>query len=509
MMGYPAFDKAPWLCLLLLAPAMASGQKLFSIDRTFTDHMVLQRGRSIAVTGRALPGSDVRVRFDVHEASATAGADSVWRALLPRLSASPDPADLIAYAGSDTLRVRDLLVGDVWVCLGQSNMEWPMAREAHFREEVPQAAQPLIRFYDPAYAGKGIFGTPFTDSVARRLRPGAFLEGGWQRADSVSFRILTAVGWYFARSVVASEGIPVGLLNLSVGGAPLEAMMGLDAMASDARFSPKLQGDWLLNESLPVWVRERGRQNVGSLPGVPTDAMGPAHAFKPGFLHEASIRPVQSLPVRGLLCYQGESNAQEPARVEEYPELFVRMVEGLRREWGDDRLPMYYVQLSSIDTLRYKGRHWPEFRDGQRRILERLPYSGMAVCSDHGLPNDVHPTEKRAVGERLARWALHDTYHRRITSSGPLPRSARFRDGRVVVRFRHARGGMRTSDGQSLWGFSLDGRVPAAARIRKARVLIDAPSRPTHVYFGWKPFSDANLVNREGLPASTFKIEVQ
>lgn len=488
---------------------MASGQKLFSIDRPFTDHMVLQRGRPIAVTGRALPGSDVRVRFDIHEASATAGADSVWHALLPRMNASLRPAALLASCGADTLRVDDLLVGDVWVCLGQSNMEWTMAKEAHFAEARVHADQPLIRLYNPVYAGKNVFGTPFTDSIVRRLRAEGFLEGGWQRADSLTIRTMSAVGWYFAMSVVASEGIPVGLLNLSVGGAPLEAMTGLDLMSSHPVFRRKLQGDWLENEELPVWIRERGRQNVGGVAGVTTDAMGPAHAFKPGFIHEASIRPAQSLPVRGLLCYQGESNAQEPERVEEYPELFVRMVEGLRREWGEARLPMYYVQLSSIDTLRYKGRYWPEFRDGQRRILERLPYSGMAVCSDHGLPHDVHPTEKRAVGERLARWALHDTYHRRITPSGPLPRSARYRGGRVVVRFRHARGGMRTADGQSLRGFSLDGRVPAAARIRRDRVLIDANTVPTHIYFGWKPFSDANLVNREGLPASTFKIEVR
>jgi sialate O-acetylesterase len=488
---------------------MGYGQNGFSIDRAFSDHMVLQRGRPIPVTGKAIPGRPVQVGFRGHAVHTTAGSDSVWRAVLPRLSASPDPADLFVSSGADTLRLRDLLVGDVWVCLGQSNMEWPMAREAHFAEELPHVLQPLIRCYNPSYAGKNVFGTPFTDSIVRRLQAGRFLEGGWERADSNSFRTLSAVGWYFARSVVASEGIPVGLLNLSVGGAPLEAMMGLGALASDARFSRKLQGDWLSNESLPVWVRERGRQNVGGVLGVPTDAMGPAHAFKPGFIHEASLRPVQSLPVRGLLCYQGESNAQEAERVEEYPELFVRMVEGLRRDWDDPTLPMYFVQLSSIDTLRYKGRYWPEFRDGQRRILERLPYSGMAVSSDHGLPNDVHPTEKRVVGERLARWALQDTYRRRIIPSGPLPRSARYRGGRVVVRFRHARGGMRTADGQSLRGFSLDGRGSACARIRKDRVLIDADTPPTHIYFGWKPFSDANLVNREGLPASTFKIEVR
>lgn len=510
MMRYPANMAATWLFLLLAAATTASAQSIFSIDRIFTDHMVLQRGRPIGVSGRAIPGSSVYVRYGMHAATAAAGPDSVWRAVLPPMKANPHPTDLLASYGPDTLRLRDLLVGDVWVCLGQSNMEWPMAREAHFAEELPHASQPLIRLYNPSYAGKNVYGTPFSDSIVRRLLPGRFLEGGWERADSNSFRGMSAVGWYFARSVVASEGVPVGLVNLSVGGAPLEAMMGLDALSSDARFSRKLQGDWLSNEALPVWVRERGRQNLGGVRGVPVDALGPAHPFKPGFLYEASIRPMQALPVRGLLCYQGESNAQEPGRVEEYPALFARMVEGLRRDWNNPALPMYFVQLSSIDTLRYKGRYWPEFRDGQRRILEIVPHTGMAVSSDHGLMNDVHPTEKRAVGERLARWALHDSYGRRVTPSGPLPIAAAYRGGRVVVRFRHVRrGGLRTSDGSPLRGFTLDGSMPVRAEVSGRKVRVEAPVRPAHIYFGWKPFSDANLVNREGLPASSFKIEVK
>jgi len=500
----------PWLLLALAAlPGQGRAQARLSLDRIFSDHMVWQRTRPIAVTGTSRPGLDVHVRFGRHRLQVTTGPDARWRAVLPPLKASPEPQDLLVSAGGDSLRLRDILVGDVWVCLGQSNMEWPMAREAHFTAELSHAHQPLIRLYNPSYAGKNVFGTAFSDSIVRRLTTGRFLEGGWERADSNSIRTMSAVGWYFARTVAASEDVPIGLLNLSVGGAPLEAMMGLDAMASDARFSRKLQGDWLSNESLPVWVRERGRQNVGGVRGVPTDAMGPTHAFKPGYIHVASIRPMQALPVRGLLCYQGESNAQEPERVEEYPALFARMVEGLRKDWNDPTLPMYFVQLSSIDTLRYKGRYWPEFRDGQRRIMDILPHSGMAVCSDHGFPHDVHPTEKRAVGQRLARWALHDTYGRRVTPSGPLPLRASYRGGQVVLRFRHARGGLHTVDGLALCGFSLDGRNPVGSRIRKGRVWIEAPSRPDHIYFGWKPFSDANLVNREGLPASTFRIEVR
>jgi sialate O-acetylesterase len=498
-----------WLLLALAAvPGYARAQARLTVDRVFSDHMVWQRDRPIAVTGTSLPGLDVQVRFGRHRVSVTTGPDSGWRVVLPPLKASKQPQDLLVGAGGDSLRLRDILVGDVWVCLGQSNMEWPMAREAHYGEALAQAVQPLIRLYNPAYAGKHVFGTPFTDSIVRRLQPGGFLQGGWQRSDSGSMPSMSAVGWYFARSVVASEGIPVGLVNLSVGGAPLEAMTDPGQMASHPAFARKLQGVWLDNEALPVWVRERGRQNVGGLPGVPADAMGPAHPFRPGFLYEAAVRPLQALPVRGLLCYQGESNAQERARVDEYPELFVRMVEGCRRGWGDARLPVYFVQLSSIDTLRYRGQLWPDFRDMQRRIPAMLPHSGMAVSSDHGHPHDVHPTEKRATGQRLARQALSDTYGRRVVPSGPLPRSATFRRGRVVVRFRHG-GGLQTADGAVLRGFTLDGGVPVRATIAGRRVRVEVPLRPLHIHYGWKPFTDANLVNGEGLPASTFKIDVR
>lgn len=503
-------DRRRRLCLIGLAvPLAAFAQPALRLDVRYADHMVLQRGRPLAVTGRALPGRTVHLRFGRHTVSADAGPDSGWVAVLPRLRASASPRELLVASGADTLRLRDILVGDLWVCLGQSNMEWPMAREAHLAEELSKAGEPLIRLFNPTYAGQNTYGVRFSDSIVRRLTPERFFEGGWERSDSLRFRSMSAVGWYFARAVVASERVPVGLLNLAVGGAPLEAMTGLPEMASHPGFVRKLQGDWLGNDALPVWVRQRGRQNLDGVPGVPTDTLGPAHAFKPGFIHAAGIRPLFSLSVRGLLCYQGESNAQEADRVAEYPELFVRMVRGLRAGWGDDRLPVYFVQLSSIDTVRYRGQLWPAFRDSQRRILDRLPHSGMAVSADHGLPHDVHPPEKRAVGERLARWALRYTYGRRIVPSGPLPVSAAYRRGRVVVRFRYAPGGLRTSDGGPVRGFSLDGSHPVAAALSGRRAIIPSPVRPAHVHFGWKPFSDANLANREGLPASTFQLDVR
>jgi sialate O-acetylesterase len=214
------------------------------------------------------------------------------------------------------------------------------------------------------------------------------------------------------------------------------------------------------------------------------------------------------MPIKGIIWYQGESNSQEPERVEEYPRLQQAMVEDYRKKWGQPHLPFYWVQLSSIDTAGYKSRYWPAFRDGQRRLLADIADGGMAVCSDIGARDNVHPTDKRTVGQRLARWALHDVYgEKRIIVSGPLPLRASYAGDTVTIFFQYGRG-LRTADGRALRGFSFDGGS-AAAFIRGDRVMLPVSEKPAVVYYGWEPYADdANLVNGEQLPASTFKLSI-
>src|SRR5690606_38888988 len=232
--------------------------------------------------------------------------------------------------------------------------------------------------------------------------------------------------------------------------------------------------------------------------------------------YSAGIEKLLPLPVKGILCYQGESNAQEIERVNEYAALSKLLIEDYRKKClptgqagKQPQLPFYFVQLSSIDTVKYKGHLWPQFRDEQRKMLQLIPNSGMAVCSDIGAKDDVHPTNKKDVGERLARWALNKTYKQNVVPSGPLPLNAKYVNGKVIIVFQYMSKGLKTSTGEKLKGFSLDGINEVEAVIGDSGIIIYTAKKPEFVYYAWKSFSNGNLVNSENLPASTFKIKVR
>ncbi|HMT97412.1 MAG TPA: sialate O-acetylesterase, partial [Ferruginibacter sp.] len=332
---------------------------------------------------------------------------------------------------------------------------------------------------------------------------------GWQQCDSSSVKLMSAVAYYFAKKIISDTGVPIGIINLSIGGAPLETFISTEAYSNHPSFSKKVNGNWLTNDALPVWVRERGKQNVEESINVPADEHGLNHAYKPGFAFEAGIKPLLQMPVRGILCYQGESNAQEIERISEYADLSALMVSDYRKNWKQPQLPFYFVQLSSIDTVKYKGQLWPEFRNEQRKMLQLISNSGMAVCSDIGAKDDVHPTNKKEVGERLARWALNKTYKQKIVPSGPLPLKAIYSKGKVIVSFEYTAKGMKTADGTVIKGFSIDGKNESAASFGDSGIIIPVSTKPQYIYYGWKPFSNGNLINSENFPASTFKIKVK
>jgi sialate O-acetylesterase len=494
--------------LLWLALPLSLGAQ-WNIAPVFSDYMVLQRGQPISVWGKGVPGEEVAVAFSGKTNRTEVAPDSSWLVVLPPHGVAHAGQPLTISARGFQAAFREVLVGDVWLCFGQSNMQWPMQREMHYPQEAQEPNQPLLRFLNPTYAGEQVFGVPFTDSIVRKMTPASFYQGKWERCDTASFRTMSAVGYYFGKAVAFETQIPIGLIDLSIGGAPIEAFIPLPALANHPAYSAKTGSNWLQNPALPVWVRERGAQNTAGVSGLPQDEHGPNHPFKPGFAYASGIEPLLRFPIKGLLWYQGESNAQESERVAEYPALCGLMVSELRRLWKNPALPFYFVQLSSIDTLRYKGQLWPQFRDAQRTLPLLIPHSGMAVCSDAGAPHDVHPTDKKVVGERLARWALAETYAKRIIPSGPLPRKAKYQKGKIILDFYYGNG-LHPSEGLLLKGFSLDGKKDISASIhKKNKVAIPCSAKPDFLYYGWKPFSDGNVVNREKLPASTFKIKVQ
>jgi sialate O-acetylesterase len=495
-----------WILIFLL-PLISKAQiKLADI---FSDNMVLQRDQPLHIWGKGRPGQEVSISFGGERKNSVVQKDSSWTVVLKRHQQNSKPQSLVVSGSNERLEFKNILIGDVWICLGQSNMEWPMEREKHWKAEKQNTIQPLIRLNNPPPAGRGVFGVAYSDSLHSRLTEEKFYQWtSWQNCDSNSARQMSAVGYYFAKSITEKIKVPIGIINLSIGGAPIETFINIEALQGSKEFSKKVQGNWLANSNLPVWIRERGIQNVGSYINGFGDQLGLNHAFKPGFAFESGIKPLLKFPVKGILFYQGESNAQEIERVNEYAALSALMVQDYREQWNQLKMPFYFVQLSSIDTAGYNSHLWPQFRDEQRKLLQMIPHSGMAVTSDIGAPRDVHPTNKKDVGERLARWALHYTYQQSIIPSGPLPLSAGYRNGKVTVHFDHGKG-LRTADGKSLRGFSIDGRIETIANIEEELVVLLLKDKPGFIYYGWKPYSDANLVNNEGLPASTFKIKVE
>ena len=497
-----------FLISLMIFPMTCISQ--LKIASIFSDNMVLQREKQIPIWGKGLPGKTVSVSCANTTKAVKVKTDSTWSVYFPAQKANSKPQTIRITSGTSKIELNNILIGDIWICSGQSNMEWAMSKEIHWKQEKENASQLLLRFINPLPAGRYVYGIAYTDSLNRRLTKDSFyLWNGWQVCDSNTIKPMSAVGYYFAKLIVAKENIPIGLINLSIGGAPLETFINKEALKKIKQFSSKINGDWLKNDALPLWPRERGAQNVGKNTNGYGDETGLNHAYKPGFAFESGIELLLPMPVKGILFYQGESNAQEIDRVYEYAALSKLMVNDYRKKWKQPQLPFYFVQLSSIDTVKYKGQLWPLFRNEQRKMLQLFPYSGMAVCSDVGFKDDVHPTNKKDVGERLARWALNKTYKQNVVPSGPLPVKAVYSNGKVIVTFQYIAERLSTFDGGKLKGFSLDGTNEAAAILESNRIVIYAEKKPEFVFYGWKSFSDGNLINSEKLPASTFKIRIQ
>ena len=495
-------------CIRFMSLWCLSMQILFAsaqlrVAPQFSDNMVLQSNRPITIWGTGNSGSLIRCRFKAFTSETTIDKNGQWKLQLPPHNVSTIPETLRVEMEHESISLNNILIGDVWLCVGQSNMEWPMSRELHWKTEQEKANQPLIRFLNPPPAGRYVYNVRFKDSLLKRLNEEKFyLWDGWKISTQSTAAEMSAVAYFFAKRIQQDVNVPIGLINLSIGGAPLESFIGLEALTADTAFRQKANGNWLYNDALPVWIRQRGLQNLENVNYRYGDENGPNHAFKPGFAFKSGVLSLKDFPISGVLVYQGESNAEETARVEEYGKLFSLLTAQYRQLWGRPELPFYWVQLSSIERPL-----WPAFREAQRKLLDSIKYSGMAVTTDHGLPNDVHPPNKKIVGERLARWALKDVYRLPIVASGPIPVRAKYKRHQVVVRFSHA-DGLQTSDGEPLREFSFDGKTSISAKIRNKKVVIPALEKPDAVWYGWQPFSKGNLVNREGLPASTFHIPI-
>lgn len=471
------------------------------LPAVYTDRMVLQRDRPLRIAGTADAGERVTVRIGRQHKKTTAGDNGRWEVVLDPLQADGKPQTLEIATPARRLRFEEVLAGDVWLCSGQSNMAFrlnesdPAERKAQLSRA---AAQPAIRLFD-SKARWETNAVAWDERVLDSLnRLEYFLPAVWSECTPETADRFSAVGYAFGRMLADSLQVPVGLILNAVGGSPAEAW--IDRRTLEFEF-PEILYDWTHNDFIQPWVRQRASQNIsaGSNPRQ-------RHPYEPCYLFEAGIRPLERFPIKGVIWYQGESNAHN---IEAHERLFPLLVASWRNNWNDDRLPFYFVQLSSIARP-----SWPHFRDSQRLLAGRIPYTAMAVSSDLGDSLNVHPTHKRAVGERLARLALHDTYGFDLVASGPKVRRVEARGGALYVSFDCGEG-LHSADGGELRTFEVaehDGLFyPAEATVEgdRLRVSSNQVPHPRLIRYAWQPFTRANLVNAEGLPASTFRAEAE
>ena len=505
------------LALALSAVAAVAAE----LDPWFGDGMVLQRDRPIVIRGLARPGLAVLVRLGDVAVGVEADASGNWTARFPARPASATPVELEAKDGVADVKLADILIGDVWLAAGQSNMEFPLRREAHAAEELPRATSPLVRLRHHAFAGQYHGASRLDAETVARLTPERFFAGSWTRCTPEAAAEVSAVGYYFARKVAAETGVPIGLVNFAVGGAPIEGFISTDALRRSPDFGKKVAGDWLTNESIDGnFVRLRARQHLAGATRPPKDALGLNHGYKPGFAWASGPGRVTDQALAGVLWYQGESNALRAVDVTEYAGLMRLLVADWREQWRDPALPFLWCQLPSIDEP--ARLHWPRFREVQRQLETSLTHTGMAVTLDLGAAKDVHPREKREVGERLARWALFHQYGRtELRPSGPLPKEATLDGQAIAVSFRFAQGlAFKPGVPPQLEVLCEDGahagefRPAGPARVVGERLMIDLPADPTAtkpvlVRYAWAMNAQAALVNDAGLPATPFELRIK
>ena len=479
----------------------------------FSDHAVLQRGKPVPIWGSAGPSDPITVTFRGQTVRATAGNDGRWMAYLAPLAASSDPADLVV-AGQNTVTVHDVLVGEVWLCSGQSNMEFTVDsggevyRVDHADAEEAAANYPLIR---QLKIERAVATEPATTAKT----------SGWQPASPSTVREFTAVGYFFARDIHRALGVPVGIILSSWGGTPIESWMSDAARGStsgagtlDLRWR-KAMSDWP-PERVARYPAEMEAWQKAEKDAAATHAKNPLHwpnppatndsPARPGGLFNAMIAPLQPGAIRGVLWYQGEANVEHAG---EYAELLATLIHSWRAGWGQGELPFYLVQLANFgDTDQLTDRGWARLREAQAEVLG-VP-AGMAVTIDIGAAHDIHPKNKQEVGRRLALVAKAQVYGIPGEFSGPVFDGATREGNALRVRFTHAGAGL-IARGGAVTSLEVAGadRVfhPASEVIEGDTMLVSSweANEPMAVRYAWTNSPLANLYNGDGLPAVPFR----
>ncbi len=467
----------------------------------FSSHMVLQRYKPIRFYGSADANEKVKINFNGKEVIVSADEDGKWEAGFLALPAG-GPYHAIFHAGEQKVILEDILIGEVWLCSGQSNMYFPLKQDIGERSEmISSEKNNSLRFLKMKPLAE-TDNAPWDSTILQKINELQYFSGTWRVCDSNDAKDFSAVAYYFGKMLREKLNVPIGLIEVAVGGSPIESWIDRYSMEHDDLLVNELSR-WRNSDFLMPWVRERTDTNLK----LATNKLQ-RHPYQPCYNFDAGISRFTKFHIAGTIWYQGESNAHN---AELYEHAFPILVNSWRKQWGYE-FPFYYVQLSSINRP-----SWTYFRYMQLSLLKKVSHSGMAVSSDLGDYSNVHPARKKPIGERLACLALYYAYHKKeMVPTGPVAVAAKRSGNRILVSFNFGKG-LRTEDGKRLRGFKLmddAGNIfEVNAVIKNDQVLISNEFSTTgknivEVLYGWDPFTDGNLVNGADLPASTFKIQI-
>jgi sialate O-acetylesterase len=466
---------AIWSCGLVAARADVS------LNNMFGDHMVLQQGIKNKVWGKADPGEAVTVTLGSQTHSTTAGTDGTWHVLLDPVMEYGGPHTL-TVKGKNTVTFNDVLIGEVWVCSGQSNMQWGVGAVNDADIERAAAKFPNIRLISVPQVGT--------------QEPQWNFKGRWAACTPVTVNGFSAVGYFFGRQLHQTLGVPVGLINNAWGGSVAEAWVKRDKLAAHPHLK-SIHDRWVKIESA-----EKPDEN--QLKGN----------HRPGNIHSGVLSPSIGYGIRGVIWYQGESNS---GRAHQYRELFPFVIKSWREEWGLGDFPFYWVQLADFQAEKPTpgDSEWAELREAQTMTLQAVPNGGEAVIIDIGEGKDIHPKNKQDVAKRLARWALAETYKvPGIVCRSPRYKTMEKQGAKIVLAFDDVTGGWRPFDVAEPIGFTIAGAdkkfVTAKAAISKdgrVEVWSDAVPEPVAVRYAWADNPVCNMYSAAGLPLTPFRTD--
>ena len=491
----------PLLASLLFFLDVAAQIRLPAI---ISDNMILQQHADVSLWGWASPGETVAVsaswnsrRFEVK-----AGTDGKW--LLNLKTTRAGGPFTITFTASNSIEVKNVMLGEVWLASGQSNMEFFMGKTSNasytgvidYASEISAADYPLIRTID------------VPNKTAEE--PQADFTGKWKICAPQTADTFSAVAFYFARAVHKATGYPVGIINATWGGTPAESWTRRDILEKDSSFNVILQRYKKQCEEYPAAAEkfksdmEKWKADTAQFKtAAPREPMGPNSGKSPYKLYNGMIAPLLHYTLKGVIWYQGENNADRAAQ---YRRLFPAMIASWRQDFNNKKMPFYFVQISPHRSQN------AEIRDAQLYTLRHVPYTGMAVTTDNGDSLDIHPRNKKLVGERLSLWALKNQYGKKdMVASGPLYKAMKQEGNKIRIYFDEADG--LQMKGNTLAEFTIAAAgaafAPAKAIIEGNTVLVwsDAVQQPAAVRFAWRNIPQPNLYNKAGLPASPFRTD--